>query len=171
MNYIINDLPNNLAQSSHENSNFTNDFTEIEFEFEDNHRSTLQTAQQYEIDTKKKLGLNLFRSNPIDPRIFKKFSINSDLFAQLVLHKTFLDTKNELPCSYQAASTAAFKHGRTENLRCLTPKMAGVVLALANNDQDENLNFSVDLKKLAELSVEHSDMVKYCVTGNFKKIP
>ena len=84
---------------------------------------------------------------------------------QLAYQKQF----GKLANVYEAASTAGFRHGRTETLRCLTPEMVSLVQFLLKSSAT-GAPLSDDAKARAralfeEAKKRHSQLVREAVTG------
>ena len=73
---------------------------------------------------------------------------------------------------YETASTAGFRHGRTETLRCLTPEMVALVQFLLNASAGGATLSENDKARARALFEEakkrHSQLVREAVTGKYE---
>jgi carnitine O-palmitoyltransferase 2 len=70
------------------------------------------------------LELGTFETESFGKDLLKSKKVGTDGFMQMGFQLAHKRMKGYTPATYESASTAAFKHGRTETIRSATPEAA-----------------------------------------------
>ena len=81
-------------------------------------------------------------------RMIKGFKMSPDAFVQMALQLAHYRMHGHSVSTYESASTAAFKHGRTETIRSATPEAAAFVA-----DHLSIATFTINLREAAAEAV------------------
>jgi carnitine O-palmitoyltransferase 2 len=81
------------------------------------------------------LDLNFLKYNKMNRDYFKQKKLSPDSMFQLAFQSAFYKLNGIIPPTYEACSTAAFKHGRTETVRSATDFTKKAAEALAQKDK------------------------------------
>lgn len=92
---------------------------------------------------------------PVTRAIGAKHSIGTDGIMQMSIQLAHFKLHNKFVSTYESASTAAFKHGRTETVRSCTNEAVAFVKTMTNasaSDADKALALRTAIKKHSELT-------------------
>lgn len=92
---------------------------------------------------------------PVTRAIASKYSIGTDGVMQMAIQLAHFRLHGKFVATYESASTAAFKHGRTETVRSCTNEAVGFVTAMttgAASDADKAQALRHAVKKHSELT-------------------
>jgi carnitine O-palmitoyltransferase 2 len=92
---------------------------------------------------------------PVTRAIASKYSIGTDGVMQMAIQLAHFRLHGKFVATYESASTAAFKHGRTETVRSCTNEAVGFVTTMTNgsaSDAEKVLALRNAVKKHSELT-------------------
>jgi len=108
-----------------------------------------------------KLEVGTFESEAFNKKTLKDLNIGADGFMQMGFQLAHERLRGYTPATYESASTAAFKHGRTETIRSATPEAAAFAKAFCDG--------SISGEKRAELLRKaikrHGEITKDALMG------
>jgi len=104
----------------------------LEFELTSDDKASIEAASKTIDSTIASLEVGTFESVNWGKADLVKSKIGADGFMQMGFQLAHLRLKGYTPATYESASTAAFKHGRTETIRSATPEAAAFAQAFCD---------------------------------------
>ncbi|ETL50117.1 hypothetical protein L916_00604 [Phytophthora nicotianae] len=98
---------------------------------------------------------------PVTRAVGKQYDIGTDGLMQMTIQLAHFKLHQKFVATYESASTAAFKHGRTETVRSCTNEAVNFVQTMTNSSASDN-------EKVAALRAavkKHSELTKNGVMG------
>ena len=127
----------------------------LEFQFGKTFGARIRTAEQ----ELQKLTRGVLLEEvvlPFGKKKLKQLKMSPDAFCQIVMHWSYYQLRSKVAPTYEACSTCAFWHGRTETIRTATNEMRALIT-------------SEELHTLDDLSTENAEMIYAKVSATAKK--
>jgi carnitine O-palmitoyltransferase 2 len=106
---------------------------EIKFDLSDSAvTKAIQDVTAYSAKIISECDLNVFQVETVTKNDIKASKLSPDGAQQMILQLAHYYTHGYTPATYESASTAAFKHGRTETIRSATPEAAHMCQVFAD---------------------------------------
>ena len=123
-----------------------------------------KALQEYK-ETTSKLSLKNFENKEYGKNLVKKVSLSPDSIMQSAIQVAYYKTFGKVVATYESASTAAFKYGRTETIRpaTLATKRLCEYLAKAKGDSEDDIKTVLSL--MQDCSKLHNQLVKEGAMG------
>jgi len=118
------------------------------FELDSNIRSTIEKAGNDFDSVVSSLELATMETDIVGKELLKKKKIGADGFMQMAFQLAHQRMKGYTPSTYESASTAAFKHGRTETIRSATPEAKQFALAFCDSSVSKEDRAALLLKAI-----------------------
>ena len=112
----------------------------LDFQFDDQTREAERSAKLKLNDFTSNLNISNVKYNKMDRGYFKKNKLSPDAMYQLGFQMAFHQMYNFTPPTYESCSTAAFKHGRTENIRAATMETQMASKAFLENHRPKGIS-------------------------------
>jgi len=165
------------------------EINEIKFALDDKAKEYINKAEKKHLDVKKDLTISLCvvgdapvlknevffskneiqrsRSLSLSRKWFQEQNIASDAFIQLSYQIAYRKVTGKTVSVYEACSTAAFQHGRTETIRPATVESNDLVETyLSNlNNFDDPTSRAIVREKLLKAMKKHNSVMKKCLSG------
>ncbi|KAG1691644.1 hypothetical protein DVH05_026807 [Phytophthora capsici] len=98
---------------------------------------------------------------PVTRAVGKQYDIGTDGLMQMTIQLAHFKLHHKFVATYESASTAAFKHGRTETVRSCTNQAVNFVRTMTNTSASENEKAAA----LRAAVTKHSELTKNGVMG------
>lgn len=134
---------------------------EVKFEFNDSLSNIIKEAEKEVDKSMNRLELSTLESDIFSKKFCKSNKVGADGCLQMSFQLAHYLMKGTIKATYESASTAAFKHGRTETIRSATQEAKLMVEALTS------LTASTTEKKQALLKAisNHGSITKDALMG------
>ncbi|GBG27714.1 Carnitine O-palmitoyltransferase 2, mitochondrial [Hondaea fermentalgiana] len=108
-----------------------------------------------------KLEVGTFETETFSKKSLKDLNVGGDGFMQMGFQLAHERCNGFTPATYESASTAAFKHGRTETIRSATPEAAAFAKAFCNDSVSDE-----ERAKLLRTAIKrHGSITKDALMG------
>jgi len=124
----------------------------LAFHLSDKVKRAIKDANQQFQKKAGSLGLEFVKFGAFGKDFLKSSKISPDGTLQMAIQLGHWKLKGKLVSTYESASTAAFKHGRTETIRSCTNEAVAFVQAMANKRTDREELLRAAVHKHFELS-------------------
>ncbi|CAF1211889.1 unnamed protein product [Adineta ricciae] len=132
----------------------------LEFQLDDTLKHEVQTSKQNYDDFVSKLNIITYQREVLGKNLLKKSALSPDAIMQIGIQMAYYKMRQRFVSTYEACSTAVYKHGRTETIRPVTDETKAFIEALTKSSDKQLLK---DLLKKA--SEKHQQLIKEAATG------
>eukprot|EP00736_Rhodelphis_marinus_P014083 Rmarinus@m.24614 len=136
-------------------------FKALEWDLNDEMKSHIKTAVSRATNEINSLDVCVFLSDRIRRNKLKQLKLTPDGVVQTAMQLAYYKMHKKTVSTYESASTAAFKHGRTECIRTATPESQQFVQAFV----DSGVSWDEKVKKLQKAVNTHGQLVKEAAMG------
>jgi len=152
------------------NSNNNNDYepskevTRLKFVLDPECKAAHQVARTAFRERAESLSIGYVIYDGLERSFFKENKVSPDSMFQLAFQFAFNTVHGYWPATYEASSTSAFKHGRTETVRAATEETKRAVQALQAEEGEEVAKEEVR-ELIRACSKRHNQLVKEAAMG------
>lgn len=133
----------------------------LKWDFNDAARKAVSEAEAKADALVDSAELEVYETDSLTKEDLKKQKLSPDGTMQMVLQLAHQRMHGYTPSTYESASTAAFKHGRTETIRSASPEAKAFALAFCDDSTDRDTRLGL----LREAVDRHSKTTRDCMMG------